>query len=72
MATKIGIACPDCEQALGIRLGLLVNDGRIVFITACHNCNDKASVRIFYKLDQKDFIEASLRGLPIVEYGKRK
>ena len=72
MAHAIAISCCDCDTVCTIRLVLLTTKGEAVYLTACPTCADKKTLRVFHKLDHKVFIEASLRGMPIVEYGRHK
>jgi hypothetical protein len=69
VAQVTGLLCPDCDTVCLVRLVLLTADGRIVLISACPQCADKASIRCYKQLDSRTFREAHLLGLPIVNYG---
>lgn len=69
--TVSALQCPDCSAALPVRFALLTADYRIVLLTTCPICADKISVRCFKVVERPVFIEASLRGLPTIKYGRR-
>lgn len=66
------LQCPDCSSALPIFCALLVDDGRMVLITACPTCADGATVKCYRDIDQETHIEAFCRGLPMVNYQKKR
>ena len=68
----IGLECPDCGTCCPVRLTLLTSDGRIVELAACATCADGVTVKCYKTLTPKAYADAVRRGLPIVDYGRRK
>lgn len=65
------IQCPDCSSVIPIKFSLLVDNGQMVHLSICARCHDMKTIRIFKMLDQKTYIEAYNRRLPIISYRRR-
>lgn len=72
MAMPMGLECPDCGTCCPVRLTLLTADGRIVELAACPRCADRVTIKCYKSLAARTFAEAAARGLPVVDYGRRK
>ena len=62
------IACTDCGTPCLIRLALLCDNGKLVYIAVCGECADHLSIRMWVDISSEEWKSMWLAGVPVVHY----